>query len=179
MHLVNTFVAVLFLTILSACNTKPIDTPQTKISAGKSALETITLLTESGTELSTELAISHEDQVRGLSGRQSNEFGGNQAMLFFYDREGTRSFWMPDTYFNLDIIMINKDLKVTDIHKNVPAHPGRSEPPAIARTPPVWAQHVLEIRADAPAAREIKVGTKFRIKGSTKSLSEIVREIRP
>ena len=93
-------------------------------------------------------------------------------MLFFYKSEGPKSFWMPDTYFNLDIIFLNKDFLVVDIVKNIQHHPGRAPNPPIARTPSVNCRHVLEIRADSPLSSKIKLGTQFKWM-SEKSPAEI------
>ena len=137
------------------------------------AMESGKILLPSGLVLSTQLAITIEEQQQGLSGVASKDFKSDQAMLFVYKQTGMRSFWMRDTYFNLDIIFLNKDLKVLAIAKNLPAHPGDKEPPPIHRTSPVWARHVLEVRADSPAAREIKTGMVLKW-ASKISLSQII-----
>ena len=56
-------------------------------------------------ELETKLAISNQTQTKGLSGIQGKDFRDDQAMLFLYPKEGYRRFWMPDTYFNLALLV--------------------------------------------------------------------------
>ncbi len=61
------------------------------------------ILTPSRNKLKTYLAISPEQQTRGLSRVQDKDFSDHEAMLFFYTEDSVKSFWMPDTYFDLDI----------------------------------------------------------------------------
>jgi uncharacterized membrane protein (UPF0127 family) len=41
-------------------------------------------------------------------------------MLFIYDSEEERSFWMKDTLIPLDIIGINDEYEVTSVNKGIP-----------------------------------------------------------
>lgn len=125
----------------------------------------------SGKLIKTKLAITQAEQNQGLSGLRPNQFGPYDGLLFFYPFNGRRQFWMPDTYFNIDIIFLDKTLRVIALEKNVPHHPGRNEPPAIYRTKTYLARHVLEIKADSPLSAEIHVGTQFGWESKT-SLSE-------
>ena len=79
----------------------------------------------------------------------------NQGMLFVYKEEGPRRFWMPDTYFNLDIIFLDKNLVIVAIEKNVPHHPGRKVPPPIYSTKTYRAKYVLEIKANSPVSHDM------------------------
>ena len=183
MQLVRLFsqsVLVFIATLLFACNIKPVDKPLPNDTVKKTKLRTVTFVTPKGSGIITELAIKEVEQVEGLSGRPSEEFGSHQGMLFYYKESGVRSFWMPDTYFNLNIYFLDENLKIVDAALNVPAHPGREEPPRIHRTAPVYARHVLEIRADSPLAKELSIGSSLSFqKKDSKSLSEIVQEIHP
>lgn len=129
-------------------------------------LKTITLSHHSGLSIKAYLAINEKDQSRGLSGIQNDHFNNNEGMLFLYQRNGPRQFWMPDTYFPLEIIFLNKNLKIIHIESKVPNHPGRQEPPSIARTPTIHAMHVLEIKSSSNLAKKIKKGDQFKWEGS-------------
>lgn len=131
------------------------------------AAETITL----------RLALTKHEHSQGLSGIKPSNFSNDSGMLFVNDSMGKRRFWMPDTYFNLDIIFLDSNLKIVGIEKNVPFHPGLSEPPVIYRTDAYQAQFVLETKANAPFSRKLKVGDQLKWKSST-SLSEIVLKTR-
>jgi hypothetical protein len=129
-----------------------------------------------GTEIKTRLATTTAEQNQGLSGVKSHQFKQDEAMLFFYTSTGPRPFWMPDTYFDLDIFYLDKEFKVIDINRNVPHHPGREEP--IPRARNVYSKHVLEMRADSPIAKKIKVGSQLNWT-SRPSPEQIELSIRP
>lgn len=110
-----------------------------------------------------ETIISETDAQKnlGLSGTKDKEFRKNQAMLFKYKKDGPRKFWMPNTYFNLDIFFIDSNFKIVAVERDVPHHPGVQEPPAIYRTKLYHCRHVLEMRSDSPLAKKLEVGQKI------------------
>lgn len=122
------------------------------------------LVLSSGKELKVFMALSSKQQTQGLSGLKEHEFAKNEAMFFPGKAPMMRGFWMPDTYFNLDIFFIDQNMKIVEIERNVPHHPGRQEPPTIARTKQVFCQHVLEIRSDSPLAKELRFGQQLNWK---------------
>lgn len=128
-------------------------------------------------KVNVRLAITRFEHSRGLSGIKPSDFPFTESMLFVNDGMGDRRFWMPDTYFNLDIIFLDSDLKIVGIEKNVPMHPGMSEPPVIYRTKIYKAQFVLETKAAAPFSKQLKVGDKLKWISKT-PISEIVLRTR-
>lgn len=104
------------------------------------------------------LAITPEEQARGLSHLKGEEFPEYFGMLFVNSHSAPRSFWMPDTYFDLDILFLNEDFKVVYIDKNVPHHPGRLENPPIYRTPSIESVYVLEVKAKSPLSDLMQKG---------------------
>jgi hypothetical protein len=120
-----------------------------------------TIKLPSGESLRVRLAITMEEQTQGLSGIKDNDFQNDEAMLFFYKDDADRLFWMPDTYFNLDIFFLEKDLTVVGIDRDVPFHPGRNTPPKIATTKVHYCRHVLELKSASPLAKKIKPGDKL------------------
>ena len=135
--------------------------------------ELIKMKNPSGIEIELELALTQKQHTQGLSGLKSNEFKKSKGMLFVNPSMGPRRFWMPNTYFNLDIIFLDQDLKIVAIEKNIPAHPGLTGPPAIYKTDTYLAQFVLETRADADFGKNLKKNDSLKLIGPT-SLSEIV-----
>lgn len=123
------------------------------------------------------LAISHDEQAHGLSGLKPKEFTTNEGMIFINAEESARTFWMNDTYFNLDIIFLDKNLKIVGIEKDVPFHAGSIEPPNIYRTHTYQAQFVLETKANAPFSKNLKVGDQLNFIGKS-TLSEIISNTR-
>ena len=169
----TTFLTLFFtLCLLSSCEKggqkKSSQTPE--VGANKANAENLQELKKAkvflpnGQTLNTTLAITSPEQAQGLSGVKPNDFGDYDAMLFVYRNDGYRGFWMPDTYFNLDIIFLDKNMRIVHIERDVPHHPGRQEPPRIARTPSIPCRHVLEIKASSPVSKAIKLGDVLQLK---------------
>lgn len=135
------------------------------------SLKPVQLVTPSGQIINTDLAISIEEQKKGLSGIKPEDFAANDGILFFYLEDGERNFWMPNTYFDIDLIYLDKDLKVIDIIRKLPHLVGTLDPELVPRARPVWCRHTLEMKAGSPLSQELKIGDKLEWK-SDLSLSE-------
>lgn len=87
-------------------------------------------------------------------------------MLFVYDADGPRSFWMPDMRFPLDMVWIKSDCTVAGVTADVP-HPlpetPRGELPRYPSTAPV--RFILEINAGQAAQHAIMAGAVVRFDG--------------
>lgn len=143
-------VLLLFLSIfIAACqsNTTP---PQCQF-------ETIR-----GEKVVLRLALTAEDQTVGLSGTKSQDFTVTEGMLFRGEKDQLKSFWMPDTYFNQHIFFLDQNFKILDIARNVQHYIGRENEYDIPRVKPVYARHVLEMRADSKIADGIQVGEQLK-----------------
>lgn len=111
-----------------------------------------------------ELAVTAEEQVLGLSGRA--ELTAGSGMLFVWDGESRRSFWMPDMNFPLDIVWIDGDCAVVAITREAPPQrPGQSRA-ELPRYVVEGVQYVLEINAGEAALRGVKVGDGVEFGGS-------------
>jgi uncharacterized membrane protein (UPF0127 family) len=163
---------LLFLLFTAGCviTTPP---PQTK----KGPFKVAQIKIPGGDLFKIKLAINLEEQIRGLSGTRSHQFNSNEGLLFFYLETNIRKFWMPNTFFPLDIFYLDKKMKVLDIVRDLPFHPGYNEPPPIPRAKPVISRHVLEMRSDSPLSKKIKKGDQLEFI-SQFSLSEIESKIR-
>jgi uncharacterized membrane protein (UPF0127 family) len=146
--------ALLLLTLL-ACQ-----------SESRNPLQSVDLKTPSGQVIKTSLVYSPHDMEQGLSGVQSQDFSDDQGMLFFYTSEQEMHFWMPDTYFDLDLFFLDKELKITDIIRKLPHYIGRANPELIPRARGVWAKYVLEMKAGSSIADKIKIGDSLVWKSS-------------
>lgn len=113
--------AALLITILalSSCN----DNKQTKVLTKEvtfkkeGELLIYKALTDSLiVKLDIEIAEGEYETQTGLMYRKS--MPDQQSMLFIFDTEIQRSFYMKNTEFPLDIIFINGDLEVVSIQKN-------------------------------------------------------------
>lgn len=130
---------------------------------------------ESGTKLDVYLALSPKQQSLGLSHVQPNEFKDTDTMLFPTDHYKVRQFWMPETYFNLDIIFLGADFRVIDIDRNVPFYTKRTPKEKVPLSKVSYCQHVLEIKSSSPYASEIKKGMILKW-SSQPSLSQIISD---
>lgn len=89
--------------------------------------------------LNIEIADDEYQRQTGLMYRKSME--EDQAMLFVFENEGQRAFYMKNTKFSIDIIFVDRDKKIVSIHKNATPRDLTSLP---SEGP---AQYVLEVVA--------------------------------
>ncbi|MFA6301151.1 MAG: DUF192 domain-containing protein [Candidatus Paceibacterota bacterium] len=104
-----------------------------------------------GREVNVDLALTVDEQRRGLSGRKNLE--EDEGMLFIFGSEGIYSFWMKDMNFPIDIIWINKDLKI--IYVKEKALP-ESYPESFS--PGEKALYVLEVPAGFSEKNNVETG---------------------
>lgn len=150
------FLTLLLLLTTFACQTEP---------RGKGEFQGLKLVTPLGDEIETRLVYTAEDQTQGLSGVKPEDFSDRQGMLFFYLADDEKHFWMPDTYFNLDLIYMDKDLRVLDIIRKLPHHIGRMNEDLIPRARGVWSRHTLEMKSGSKISESIKIGDQLTWKG--------------
>jgi uncharacterized protein len=134
------------------------------------------LVTPSGQAINTKLAITSPEQEQGLSGVQPEDFADDQGMLFVYHEDSDKFFWMPDTYFDLDLFYLDKNLVIVDIVRKLEHHKGRHNEALIPRARGVWCRHTLEMKSGSPLATSLKVGDKLTWKGAH-SLEEIMVKV--
>lgn len=130
------------------------------------------LITPKGMTIKTKLAITPAEQEQGLSGVQPENFEDDQGMLFYYLEDSDKHFWMPDTYFDLDLFYLDKDLRVLDIVRKLPHHKGRHNEDLIPRARGVWCRHTLEMKASSPLAATLQIGDQLQWKSDV-PLSEM------
>jgi uncharacterized membrane protein (UPF0127 family) len=140
-------------------------------------LKNVQLRSPHGDVIKTTIVYTEADQTQGLSGVRPDNFEDDQGMLFFYTEDSDKFFWMPDTYFDLDLIYLDKDLKILDIIRKLPHYIGRSNPDMIPRARGVWARHVLEMKASSPVPARLKVGDTLKW-DSPLSLAETEKKIK-
>ena len=104
--------------------------------------------------LDIEIARTDYETQTGLMYRKSME--EHQGMLFIFQEEQPRSFYMKNTEFSLDIIYINKKKKVVSIKKNTIPYDKNSLPSG----KPVL--YVLEIKAGLSDRWGIENGDSVR-----------------
>lgn len=102
--------------------------------------------------IKAEVAENSYQLAKGLMFRESlNE---NNGMLFIFNNEGNRTFWMKNTKIPLDLIFISKNKKIVDIKENfLPC--SKNSCPSYTSTQP--AKYVLEVNAGFVEKNKIQI----------------------
>jgi hypothetical protein len=104
-----------------------------------------------------ELARDEASRERGLMYRTSMPEGS--GMLFSWQDERIRSFWMHNTCIPLDLLYITKDGTIAGILEQVPT---MNDAPRSIKCP---VAHVLELNAGWARSHGIAPGMKVKIEG--------------
>lgn len=118
------------------------------------ATDHLTIKTGDGRSLpfSVELALTPEQRARGLMFRET--MAPDAGMLFLFDREAPRAFWMKNTYLPLDILYLDRTGRIVSIARDTEP---LSEAPIPSGAP---AMAVLELNAGTAAALGIAPGDR-------------------
>ena len=103
-----------------------------------------------------EVTDDREEHMTGLMFRQHLPW--NAGMLFAFNSEEPRSFWMKNTLIPLDMIFVDDNSEIVDIIENVP--PCEQDPcPVYPSEQP--AQYVLEVNAGFVQQNAVQVGDRL------------------
>lgn len=128
---------------------------------GKQALIALILLVSCSTPIVTfdnvffdvEIAQTSEERAKGLMFRES--MPENYGMLFVFDDDAPRSFWMKNTLIPLDMIFIDGNMTVVDVKNAVPC---KEDP---CSTYSAHGKFVLEINAGLAEKNGIRAGSRM------------------
>tara|TARA_Y100000590_G_scaffold220565_1_gene249601 strand:+ start:491 stop:994 length:504 start_codon:yes stop_codon:yes gene_type:complete len=90
---------------------------EVKIDANSNFLTGVIQLDEK--TLDVYIADTDPRRMRGLMWEDQNFLGNDKGMLFVFDGPGTRSMWMKNMQFYIDIIWFDENGKVVEIQENV------------------------------------------------------------
>lgn len=152
------------------------DTTSTESPTTKDPLKYVELISPESQKIRTSIASTSAEHTKGLQGVRDHEFADDEGKLFFYLSTATRSFWMPNTYFNLDIIYLDQNLKIINIVWNIPHYNGTVNS-GIPRAPAITSRHVLEMKAGSVISSRFKIGDSLGWKSSL-SLEQTELKIR-
>ncbi len=110
---------------------------------------------DNGVSFEIELAKTPEEQHTGLMNRES--MPENHGMLFIFEENGTKTFWMKNTLIPLDMVFLDENMTVVEIKTNVPpctADPCETYPSEKPAT------YVVELNAGVSEKKNITVGAK-------------------
>jgi uncharacterized membrane protein (UPF0127 family) len=105
--------------------------------------------------VAVELALTKEAQTRGLMWRK--EMAEDAGMLFVFDEDAPRSFWMRNTVLPLDILYIRSDGVIDSIAANTRPYSEDSIP---SKGP---AKYVLEVNAGWSQRHGVKPGDRVTL----------------
>jgi len=97
-----------------------------------------------------DVAATEDEHIRGLQGR--TRLGEREGMLFVFEGERTRSFWMEGTPLDLDIAFLDAAFRVVDI-QHMKANSTRIHDSASP------AMYALEVRSGWFADHNVRVGS--------------------
>ena len=103
-----------------------------------------------------EIAATLPEWVRGLSGRETLK--KSQGLLFVYNSETVRSFWMKGMSFPLDIVLFDASRRVVGVLKSLPVS-DLLFPPNYSSDVPI--QLALEINAGQ--SNNINIGDQLEV----------------
>ena len=124
----------------------------------KNFVTTPTIVTIGSAEMRVEVADTPEERAQGLSGRQALNEG--EGMLFIFEEEGNRGFWMKDMNFSIDIIWATSEGIVITIARDVSPS---TYPQAFYPSEPS-ALYVLEVPAGFTKSHGIAEGAELVVK---------------
>jgi uncharacterized membrane protein (UPF0127 family) len=101
-----------------------------------------------------DIELAQDDAQRQLGLMYRDTLAENQGMLFLFDNEETRAFWMKNTILSLDMIFVNAHNEIVTIHKYTTPYSEES----YESTKP--AKYVLEVNAGYTDKRKISVGDR-------------------
>lgn len=113
-----------------------------------------------GFRVRAELALNSEAQAKGLMFRE--KLAADAGMLFVFGEGGVKSFWMKNTFIDLDMVFLDEDLKVVRVFHRVPrSFPEQPENELARATAPAYC--VLELPAGTARAHKIRPGARLKV----------------
>lgn len=115
---------------------------------------------ENDTVSTIKAAVADDNRSRSEGLMNVVDLPENGGMLFIFDNEQPRSFWMANTPLPLDIIFANSDRMIVRIHRNTQPYSQesiQSEQPA---------RYVVEVNAGYTLEHDIREGMLIGIDGA-------------
>ncbi|MEX2601977.1 MAG: DUF192 domain-containing protein [Balneolaceae bacterium] len=94
--------------------------------------------------------VSRSEGLMGVS-----DLPWDRGMIFIFENEQPRSFWMANTPLSLDLFFINSGMEIVRIHRNTQPYSDRSI------TSELPAQYVVETRAGFALRHDITEGMRI------------------
>ncbi|MDZ7757488.1 DUF192 domain-containing protein [Rhodohalobacter sp.] len=105
--------------------------------------------------ISVRAAVADDDDSRSAGLMNVYNLPEDAGMLFIFDDEAPRSFWMANTPISLDILFVNSEMEIVRIHRNTPPY---SHENIVSESP---AKYVVEVNAGFTLNHDIREGMKI------------------
>lgn len=124
-------------------------------SAGPRPLQPAVILPD-GETIQVDLATTPQQQARGLMFVKT--LPADRGMLFLFDTDEQRPFWMKDCFISLDLVWLDENFTVVDISRDVP--PCQADPcPNYFPSRPV--RNVLELQGGLSVSHHLSIGDRL------------------
>ena len=105
--------------------------------------------------VSIDIELAQDESQRQLGLMYREKMAEHQGMLFLFDDEDVRAFWMKNTILSLDILFINSQNEIVTIHKYTTPY---SEDTYMSTK---RARYVLEVNGGFTEKYHVRVGDKI------------------
>ena len=110
--------------------------------------------------ISVEVASDEKSRRKGLMFRKSLK--QNEGMLFVFDNDSKRNFWMKNTFIDLDILFIGEDFIISEIFENVRKSKINASYSEISKVS-AKGKYILELAAGSAEKNRLRAGLKIEI----------------
>ncbi len=118
-------------------------------------IDDLVIFTASGKQLNYQVEVAKTRKQQSIGMMYRDHVKPNTGMLFIFDKEAGRSFWMKNTWVSLDILFIRGDGVVHHIHR-------MAEPRSLDKIPSHGAiKAVLEIAGGMAEMNNINIGDRI------------------
>ncbi len=152
------YIILLFSFLLISCNDT--ETPERATTEQRTLEYTseVTFIDVRGNEISTiDVAVADDDDSRAEGLMDVTDLPDNAGMLFIFNENRERNFWMANTPLSLDILFVNEDFEIVRIHQTTTPYSQDSIP---SEEP---AKYVVEVNAGYTLRHDITEGASIRI----------------
>jgi hypothetical protein len=109
-----------------------------------------------GWTVQVDLATTPQQQARGLMFVKA--LPADRGMLFLFETDEQRPFWMKDCFIPLDLVWLDENLTVVDISRELP--PCQADPcPNYFPSRPI--RNVLELQGGLAASHRLSIGDRL------------------
>ncbi|MCB0319469.1 MAG: DUF192 domain-containing protein [Bdellovibrionales bacterium] len=106
-----------------------------------------------------EIASTEAERQKGLMYRKDGDLDRDEGMIFVFPEDSNHSFWMKNTYIELDMLFVDSDFKVVGILSRVPTLNEES------RRVGKMSRYVIELLGGVAAENNIVEGMKVKVLG--------------